>query len=104
VLLNLLINAVRASPEGSDVTLEAEQGADYTCFVITDAGPGMPEDLVDYINNASDTPPMIKGKGLGLWMISRLLEDLHGDMKIVTRSREGTSVTVRLPVGPIEGS
>ncbi|WP_372421436.1 sensor histidine kinase [Salinarimonas chemoclinalis] len=100
ILLNLLLNACKASPERGRVGLRVEQDAGETRFVVSDSGQGMPEDVLAFVTEGRGTTPLTKGKGLGLWMVSRLIDDLGGQVRVESRSGEGTTVVVRLPTGP----
>ncbi|GGK29075.1 sensor histidine kinase [Salinarimonas ramus] len=100
VLLNLLLNACKASPDHGRVGLSVGQDAGATTFVVSDSGEGMPEDVLAFVTSGRSTTPLTKGKGLGLWMVSRLIDDLSGQIRVESRTGEGTRVIVRLPVGP----
>jgi len=100
VLLNLLLNACKASPEHGRVGLAVEQSATQTVFAVADSGEGMPDDVLAFIADGRTAAPMTRGKGLGLWMVSRLLDDLGGQIRVESRTGEGTRVIVRLPLGP----
>jgi signal transduction histidine kinase len=100
-LLNLLLNACNASGEGGRVALIVTQSAMETIFAIEDSGPGMPDSILAFLVDGAKTAPMTSHKGLGLWMVVRLLEDLEGRIKVESRSGEGTRVSIRLPVGPV---
>lgn len=96
VLLNLLLNACRASGEGGIVRLLVSQAVGDTEFAISDSGPGMPDDILAFLEEGQISAPMTRRKGLGLWMVSRLLDDLGGQLRVESRSGEGTRVVVRL--------
>ncbi len=101
ILLNLLLNACKASPEHGRVGLRVEQEPGETRFAVSDSGQGMPEDVLAFVTEGRGTTPLTKGKGLGLWMVSRLIDDLGGQIRVESRSGEGTTVVVRLPTGPV---
>ena len=98
VLLNLLLNACKASAEGGRVRLAVNQTVDETEFAISDSGPGMPEDVLAFLEGGRTSAHMTSGKGLGLWMVSRLLDDIGGQIKVESRAGEGTRVIICLPV------
>jgi signal transduction histidine kinase len=110
VLLNLLLNACKASPEHGRVGLAVAQDAGETTFTVSDSGEGMPEDVLAFLADGRTTTPVTRGggrgagrgKGLGLWMVSRLLDDLGGQIRVESRTGEGTRVIVRLPAGPVQ--
>ncbi len=107
VLLNLLLNACKASPENGRIGLSVAQDERETTFTIADSGEGMPADVLAFVSDARTTRAATgagedRGKGLGLWMVTRLLDNLGGQMRVESRTCEGTRVIVRLPVGPAE--
>ncbi len=102
VLLNLLLNACKASGDNGRVALIVTQGVRETLFAIEDSGPGMPDSILAFLVEGAKTAPITGHKGLGLWMVVRLLEDLDGRIKVESRAGEGTRVGIRLPVGPLE--
>jgi signal transduction histidine kinase len=101
-LLNLLLNACKASGENGRVALIVTQSAPETTFAIEDSGPGMPDSILAFLVDGAKTAPIANQKSLGLWMVVRLVEDLEGRIKVESRSGEGTRVSIRLPVGPAE--
>lgn len=97
ILLNLLLNACKASAVGGDVVFSVEQDADEHRFVVTDSGAGMPDSVLAFLVDGARLAPMVDQKGLGLWLVTRLLEDIGGRLKVESRSGRGTSVAIRLP-------
>ncbi len=95
VLLNLLLNAVRASAKGGKVHLTAGlQGADLVIGV-RDQGGGLDRDIASAIESgtvAADRP------GLGVAVVIRLVERLHGKVAIESGSQTGTSITLTFPL------
>jgi signal transduction histidine kinase len=100
VMLNLVGNALKASPAGGRVTVRAERRTDEIAFVVGDEGPGRPGDeigLAGFGRRRSDTVPA--GPGLALALVERFV-DLHGGrVEIDFPEAGGTVVTVRLPTG-----
>ena len=112
VLLNLLLNAIDASPEGETITLrmrfESEDGSaaapatedeppKWVVIEVADRGPGLPKELDDRIFE-----PFVStkeaGTGLGLPTCRRIVED-HGGHIVAADGAEGGAVfTVWLPV------
>ncbi len=99
ILLNLLLNACKACDEGGHLSFGASQDSDATVFTISDSGPGMPDSVLAFLVDGARLAPMVDHKGLGLWMVTRLLEDIGGRIKVESRSGDGTVVAVRLPIG-----
>jgi PAS domain S-box-containing protein len=112
-LLNLVINARDASPdggsiqlEGSNVTLaepsEAPQAplpsGDYVAIRVTDHGTGMDRTISERAFEPFFTTKDVgKGTGLGLSMVYGFAKQSGGDVRIKTASGQGTSVTLYLP-------
>lgn len=95
VLLNLLQNAIEASPEGGqiDVTVSAEDAWLY--FDITNQGmPISPADLDKLFEPFYTSKP--KGTGLGLTLVKRVIEE-HGGEVCVNSAQAGTHVGFKLP-------
>jgi signal transduction histidine kinase len=112
-LLNLVLNARDAMPEGGTLVVNtsnqkidsgfvAAQGnllpGDYVVLRVTDTGCGMPEST---ISRAFDpfftTKPIGQGTGLGLSMIYGFSKQSHGHVTIDSEVGQGTSVSVYLP-------
>lgn len=103
VLYNLLTNAIRFSPEGSEIKLETRVEPDAVTLRVSDAGPGIPEDKRDTIFNRFESNAHSggsRGAGLGL-AIARSLVELHGGTISLDASVEkGASFVCRLPKEP----
>jgi signal transduction histidine kinase len=102
ILVNLLGNAVKFTPEGG-VTLEARRDGGRVTFVVTDTGLGVPHELKDrvfeeyfQVNDASNGKPW--GTGLGLSLSRRLARLLGGDLELTRSSASGSAFTLWLPV------
>lgn len=107
IVLNLTSNAVKFTPAGGTVTLEAgpdgEDGA--LIIIVRDTGIGIDAKDMDevmrpfgQVSHAQGGRP--KGTGLGLPLSREYVDLLGGSMSIVSRPGEGTVVTVRLPRHP----
>lgn len=99
VLLNLLINATQAMPDGGDITLTiGEHTANHHAALdIADTGTGIPEGIRDRIFDSflSGRPD---GTGLGLAIAKRILVSHHGDIALLATSSAGTTMRVTLPL------
>ena len=83
-VLNLLLNACAASPEGATVTFIAEQIGDGLHINVGDRGSGMPEAYRAFpgaIGGAA-TDRSRPGAGLGLWMVRRLLDETGASVSV----------------------
>lgn len=100
VLLNLLLNATQAMPEGGSITLttatETNPGGRNILLDITDTGHGVPEAFRDRIFDSflSGRPD---GTGLGLAIAKRILLSHHGDITLLSTCPQGTTMRITLP-------
>jgi two-component system cell cycle sensor histidine kinase PleC len=103
VLLNLMSNAVKFTPEGGKVTFEGRGYADRVRFRVIDSGIGIaPKDLKrigrPFEQIESQQSKRHQGSGLGL-ALSRSLTELHGGtLSIESELGKGTAVTIELPL------
>jgi signal transduction histidine kinase len=104
VVLNLVLNALQASPAGSRVRFEATVAQDHLRIAVHDQGPGFGAEARAVLLGAASRPaPIGDGAGLGLWMIRRLVRDLRGDIAVETSDLGGALVRVTIPLtGPQE--
>ena len=78
-VLNLLLNACQASPEGGTICVRATADTSTLTVHIEDQGGGMPERLKHYLAAPEAGRAPVDGRGgLGLWMVKRLIEDTGG--------------------------
>jgi two-component system, OmpR family, sensor kinase len=101
LLRNLVENALRHSPRGSRVRIEARAAADGAHLLVSDEGPGVPPDVRERIFEPFFRLPADRtnhaGAGLGL-AIGRSIARAHGGDVWVDDSARGARFVVRLPV------
>ena len=99
VLVNLLNNAVDASPEGAGVSLSAHTEDDTVRISIEDRGSGIPEDMRQTVLEPFyTTKPTGQGTGLGLSLAHRIIEDHGGRLLIESPPQGGTRMSIVLPL------
>lgn len=94
ILINLMLNAVRASPQGATVTVSLiHKDARTVILSVADEGPGMPPEIVAAMisGRVNDLPVE---RSIGIWIVASLVERIGADLSI--RSEEGTGTTVQL--------
>ncbi len=102
ILVTLLRNAVKFSPEGGVVTIGAQAFTDQIYFYVEDAGPGIASEDISRLGRPfeqADTTMAngMKGSGLGLAIANSLVELHGGALRITSKLGEGTVVLVSLP-------
>lgn len=109
ILMNILSNAVKFTPEGGQVTLSIlQQSADdqkvYLQFRIKDSGIGMPKGYESWLfkpfeqQNAS-TAQKFGGTGLGLSITKNLISMMNGTVDVKSEEGQGSLFTVNLSFG-----
>lgn len=102
-VLNLLLNACAASPAGGEVEFQARASSRSLDLLIADRGPGLPEKVgAILLGGGKDVAPQAEGRGLGAWMVSRLVAELHGEIFVFARKGGGTRIEITLPLKPGE--
>ncbi len=102
VIANLLSNALKFTPEGGEVKLEARAAEGGVHFVVSDTGIGMPDETIALVLQPfrqadASLARRFEGAGLGL-PIAHALTELHGGrLAIASAAGLGTSVTIELP-------
>ena len=102
LLINLLTNSVKYTPEGGHVRLEATVGTDsvvaYRCvaFVVADDGIGMTEEFQKHLFEpfAMESRSTSQGTGLGMPIVKNIVTMMGGDIHVRTAVDQGTTFTV----------
>ena len=107
VLMQLVDNAVKYSPEGGTVSVRvaeqpgAPQGFATFHFAVTDRGVGMAQDFMDrmfvpFERENNTTASGVQGTGLGLTIVRNILDLMDGDLTVESAVGEGSVFTVSL--------
>lgn len=101
VFLNLLINALQATPEGGCIDVYVETDADRVVAKIADTGKGIPPENISRIFEPFFTTRENQGgTGLGLAIISGILEKHKGTIAVESTVGKGTVFTLSFPAHP----
>ena len=99
-LLNLLANAIEATPAGGTITARTRAGADGGGVIeVTDTGRGIKPDELDRLGTSFFTTKG-SGTGLGVVLASTVVAQHGGTIHYASTPGRGTTVTVRLPAEP----
>ncbi|CCV05142.1 Sensor protein [Mesorhizobium metallidurans STM 2683] len=106
ILINLVSNAVKFTPDGGDVVVGAKRIGSRLHFWVRDTGIGIAEEDFEnlgkpFMQIQNDYTRRFEGTGLGLSLVKGLVALHDGTMSIESMPGEGTTVTISLPVkGP----
>lgn len=105
VILNLIMNAKDAMPEGGRITITTNNVVppkarigEYISISIADKGSGMEQDLIEHIFDPFFTTKGSKGTGLGLQIVKQIIEDHGGWIEVFSELNKGTTFKIFLPV------
>jgi PAS domain S-box-containing protein len=110
VILNLVLNARDAMPNGGRLMLDSRdvtvgegelsglRPGEYVALVVTDTGTGIPEDVFPHIFEPFFTTKEVgRGTGLGLSMVEGIVHQSGGATHVKTSTGKGTTFTIYLP-------
>jgi two-component system cell cycle sensor histidine kinase/response regulator CckA len=105
-LLNLVLNARDAMPEGGKIVISArdvdargERGEESTCveIAIRDTGIGMTEDILKNVFTPFFTTKGEQGNGLGLVIVRQIVSRAGGFVRVDSKAGQGTTVHIYVP-------
>lgn len=102
MLVNLMENAIRYTPQGTQITITAVLDAKSLRITVADNGPGLPpgseERIFEKFFRASPTADAGRGSGLGLAICRAIAKAHGGDITASNRPGGGAEFVVRLPL------
>jgi len=96
-VLNVVVNAIEAMPEGGDLRLESSAGEDMAEIRVADTGVGIPPELREKIFRLYFTTRK-EGSGIGLAMTFRVVQLHDGTIDFTSEPGKGTTFVIRLPI------
>jgi len=96
-VLNVVVNAIEAMPEGGELRFEAITAEDTAEIRIADSGRGIPPELRDKIFRLYFTTRK-EGSGIGLAMTFRIVQLHDGTIDFTSEPGKGTTFFIRLPI------
>jgi len=102
VLTNLINNAIKYTPEGGRVIVEAKREGDSAKILVSDNGIGISEEdqkhlFEKFYRIENERTRAVKGSGLGLFITKQLVEKMGGQVGVVSKAEEGTTFYITLP-------
>jgi len=104
VLLNLILNAIDAMPQGGTLTITGEINTDKRlkrpniCVGVSDTGDGIPKEKIETIFDPFYTTKPT-GLGLGLSIVYRIINEHDGEIIVESGEQKGTTFKITLPAG-----
>ncbi len=99
VLVNLVVNAVQAMPEGGTLTLRTKTTGAGVALIVQDTGVGMTEDVRRKVFQPFfTTKGLDEGTGLGLSVVHGIVISHVGTIRVESRPGEGSLFEVHLPI------
>ena len=106
VLINLVSNALKYSPDGGPVEVSSAQNDAETTIAVSDQGLGIPADQLTglfqrFHRVSSAGREAIRGTGLGLYLVRQLVEAMGGRVTVASEPGVGSTFTVVLPTAGV---
>ena len=101
ILSVIIFNAIKYSPENSEIELEISKNAKNIIFTIKDEGMGIPKKDQKYVYNRyfrGENVLNIQGTGIGLNIVKEHLKNLGGTINFISTENKGSVFIVKLPI------
>jgi two-component system sensor histidine kinase BaeS len=98
MLGNLVANALRYAPAGSDILIAAEPGVDRVSLSVVDGGPGIAPEVLPHLFDRFARSAESRGSGLGFAIARRLVEAHGGTIRVERPAAGGTAIRFELPI------
>lgn len=103
VVINLVENAVKYSPEGSQMSIQLNSADNTVTLRVTDEGYGIPEEEREKVFDkfyriGNEDTRRAKGTGLGLYIVKRFADIYNGSIAISDNNPQGSVFEMKLPL------
>lgn len=100
ILINLISNAIKFSPENKTITVTTESNENNFTISVKDQGIGIPPDEQQHLFERffrAQNVTNIQGTGLGLSIVGKYIELLNGNIDFTSELNEGTNFIITIP-------
>lgn len=103
VFVNFLSNAIKYTPEGGEIRVGVRKDGDTAVATVSDTGCGIPAEDVpklfqEFFRANDPINQEVRGTGLGLALVKRIIEAHHGQVRVASEKGRGTTFTITLPL------
>ena len=107
VLINIIDNAIKYTPVGSDIRIEWKKQGDFVLVSIADNGPGISAEAKPHIfemfySASAKIADSRRSMGLGLALCKSIINAHGGEIAVADRSPHGAIFTFSVPAGEVE--
>lgn len=102
VIVNMVLNAIDAMPEGGDLYLTTEENGNHAYIYIQDTGIGIPDQIEEKILDPFFTTQGDGRAGLGLSLSYAILQRHRGEIEVTGREGQGATIAIKLPLAELE--
>ncbi len=109
VLINIVNNAVKYTPKGSEICLSAKKEGKMVCIQIADNGPGISDEAKEHLfdmfytaNAGAGSADSRRGLGLGLSLCKSIIEAHGGTISVSDNNPHGAVFSFTLPLEEVE--
>lgn len=98
-LCNLILNAIDYTPQGGCIKIISDQEGDFVWVSVIDEGPGVPEEIIEFVFEKFYRGPdaTTMGVGLGLAIVKTIMEMHDGYVEVVKRMERGGEFRIYIP-------
>lgn len=96
-IMNLVLNASKASPHGAKITLSVIQTEEFLQLGVADTGNGLPDDAGTFLTANTKTNLPDGMSGLGLWVVRQITDELDATLSVKPNVPNGTIITIKIP-------
>ena len=107
VLINLVNNAIKNTPAGSEILVQSEKKENLAVISVCDNGPGIPDEIKPYIfdmffTGKNEVADGRRGMGLGLALCKSIVEAHGGEISLFDNEPNGCRFVVSLPLKEVK--